>query len=170
MIKAEGDIYMNKNSLIPLLRSDLLSFFDDQQRDFETMMNRFMEGHNLLNEPFPVVPGKVGYPKLDIQQKDDHWLIKATVPGFEKEEIGIEIKKADEFHILTINGRKTAKPEEENGNFFMREIKLSQFSRSIGLPNVTSENIEAELKNGILNVKVPKTPLQKPDIKKIEIK
>ncbi len=90
-------------------------------------------------------------PAIDIIDEKNSYIAQIDIPGFEKEDISISI----ENNILTITGEKTE--ESTNKNYIRKERKYSKFSRSISLiENVDENNIKASLKNGILEVNIPK--------------
>lgn len=65
---------------------------------------------------------------------------------------------------MTINGKKIASKtvDDNHAMYSLREIKSSQFSRSFEIPNVASEEIDAELKNGILTIKIASNSVTPP--------
>lgn len=90
--------------------------------------------------------------KMDIQDNDSSYLVEADLPGVSKN----EIKLALEENILTIEVEREQLSEEIQTNYVRKERKLSAMSRSIRLPDVKSEDIDAKLENGVLTVTVPK--------------
>lgn len=102
--------------------------------------------------------------KLDVQEKDDEYVVEAEVPGFKKEEISIEI--ADE--TLTISAKREEKTEEEKKNYIHKERKYESVSRSIYLPGAVDEGIKAKLNDGMLSIDIPKDKKEKQK-NKIEI-
>jgi len=104
-------------------------------------------------------------PRVDVLEKKDHYLIEADLPGVNKEDVKLEVNKG----VLTISGeRKSEEKEEENG-YTRIERHFGKFERSFTLPeNIKNEKIDAEYKDGILKVKLPKPEEHKP--KQIGIK
>lgn len=93
-------------------------------------------------------------PSLDVINRDSEVLIKAEVPGFDKKDINITIADG----ILTIKGQSSKESKEEKGDYYRREISSSSIARSVSLPtNVDDSKIIANLKNGILEIKLPKS-------------
>lgn len=93
----------------------------------------------------------------DVEDKGDHLAIAADVPGMTAEDIKITISPDD---ILSISGeRKMEKKEEGEGGMYRVERSYGSFMRRFKLPQgVNAEAIEAETKDGVLRLKVPKAP------------
>lgn len=108
--------------------------------------------------------------KTDIKEKKDKYIIEMDLPGFDKENINLELK--DGYLEISAKVEKTEKDEEEE-KFIRHERFYGECSRNFFVgEDLTEEDIEAEFKNGILKIEVPKKePEEKlPDIKKISIK
>jgi len=103
-------------------------------------------------------------PSLDVINRDSEIVIKAEVPGFDKKDISVSIADG----ILTIKGESSSESKEEKGDYYRREISSSSLARSISLSgNVDESKVVANLKNGILEVTLPKTKTSKP--RKVEV-
>lgn len=106
-----------------------------------------------------------GMPKIDMRETKDSVIVKAELPGIAEEEIDVEILD----NIMTISGEKKSDIEEEKDGYFYQESHSGTFSRSFTLPSeVKAEKAEAEMKNGVLTITVPKIEAKK--AKKIAIK
>lgn len=143
--------FNNKNQ--SALKSSKKDFFNDMLEDFFTD-NWFMP-RNLMSDTF----------KIDVEDKENEYLIYAELPGVKKEELTLNFD--DGRLTISINHEENAK--EERKNYIHRERRISSMSRSIYLDRVETDNVEAKLENGILSIKVPKTK-KKDESKKIEIK
>lgn len=104
-----------------------------------------------------------GYPFINLFQEGDNTIMTAEVPGLNKEDIKLEIKD----NLLRISGkRKVDFPEKVSAHRLER--RNISFDRTIKLPvKVDSTQINAEYKNGILKVVLPRAESDKP--KSIEI-
>lgn len=90
-------------------------------------------------------------PKFNFQQTDRSYLIKAAVPGLEKDQISVEL----ENNLLTILGEKKTEEKKDKQSFYSNSY--SAFRRILKLPEDIEENkIEAEYKNGILSIEIPR--------------
>lgn len=90
--------------------------------------------------------------KMDIQDNDSSYLVEADLPGINKDEINLQLEE----NTLTIQVNREESDEQDQNNYVRRERKFSSMSRSIRLPDVKSEDIDAKLENGVLTVTVPK--------------
>jgi HSP20 family protein len=97
-------------------------------------------------------------PSLDLIDRDNEIVVRAEIPGIEKKDIGISI--AD--NVLTIKGQTSSENKEEKGDYYRHEISSSSFARSVSLPsNVDESKVTANLKDGILEVNLPKSESSK---------
>ena len=105
--------------------------------------------------------------KCDVYEKGGNYHIEMDLPGFNKEDISIEAKDG----YLTIKASKSNDTEEkdEERNYIRRERSYGKYSRSFYLGNFDNSDVEAEFKNGILKITVPKKE-QNNDKNYIEIK
>ena len=107
--------------------------------------------------------------KTDIKEKKDKYIIEMDLPGFEKENIKLELNNG----YLTITGKQENKIEEEEEKYVHKERFYGECTRSFYVgDNIKEEDIEAEFKNGTLKIDIPKKDEQKenPETKQIEIK
>lgn len=135
----------------------------------------------LMNRDFPDFTKEFGveffkkgsYPKCDVIDMTDRVEIEMEIPGVNKEDISIEIKPVGQTKELVIKGKKSIDEKEEKKNYLMRELKRSAFMRSFALHNsLESDKINAEFKNGILKISIPKKESEKVEevVTKIDIK
>ena len=107
--------------------------------------------------------------KTDIKEKKDKYMIEMDLPGFEKENIKLELNNG----YLTITGKQENKIDEEEEKYVHKERFYGECTRSFYVgDNIKEEDIEAEFKNGTLKIDIPKKEEQKeiPETKQIEIK
>lgn len=99
-------------------------------------------------------------PQVDIAENENSYMISLAIPGANKEDFNIDLKD----DMLTISGKKERKNEEKEGTKYHRvENFYGSFSRSFTLPdNVNRDAIEAEYKDGLLNLTIPKGEEAKP--------
>ena len=121
-------------------------FFDDFFDDF---IPTFKQDNNM---------------KCDIYEKDDKYFIEMDIPGYDKEDISIDVDN----EYLTISASKENKIDEEDKNYIRKERSYSKMSRSFYIGDAKESDIKAEFKDGILKVIVPKEE-QVETKKKIEI-
>ncbi len=104
-------------------------------------------------------------PVVDIEETDKEYLIKAELPDVPKEYVKVEMLDG----VLTIEGERKREKEEKGKKFHKVERSYGKFVRQFALPvEVEAAKIQAEFKDGMLNVHLPKTATAKP--KAIEVK
>lgn len=102
--------------------------------------------------------------EINIIELPDQYQIEAKVPGFTKKEIDISFKD----NCLIIEGSTSIERKTNSGKVITQEFTYSSFKRNVNLPSkVDIDKAEAELKNGIMTITIPKLPevLKKIDIK-----
>jgi HSP20 family protein len=102
---------------------------------------------------------RVWYPAVDILESKEAYLLRAELPGMNKEDFNLELKEG----TLTLTGeRKSAKPAE-GVEYRSVERVSGKFVRSFTLPEtVKHDGIQATYKDGILEIHVPKAEEAKP--------
>lgn len=126
------------------------------------MLSRRNNGYNLwddfFNDPFfrnPIGNEKTSFMKTDIEDKNNHYLLSVELPGFQKEDIQVELKDG----YLTISAQKNENHDEQDdkGNYIRRERYTGSCRRSFYVGDqVRQEDINAGFKDGVLNLSVPK--------------
>jgi HSP20 family protein len=106
-------------------------------------------------------------PAVNTREASDAYYIEVELPGVKKEDINIDIND----NTLTISGERKVKEEHKEDTFYKVESYYGRFERSFALPeDVDVEKIEAEFKDGILEIKIPKIVKVENKPKRIEIK
>jgi len=94
---------------------------------------------------------------VDVYQTPSHLVIQSAIAGVKAEELNISI----EGDMINIEGERK-KPVEEEGDYFFRECYWGKFSRQIIIPvEVDPNRVEAELKEGVLTIRLPKVQREK---------
>ena len=93
--------------------------------------------------------------KTDIKEKKDKYLIDIDLPGYEKENIKMEI--SDGYLTVHASVNKEVDDEKEKGKYVRKERYVGECSRSFYVgENVSEDEIKAKFKNGTLTIEVPK--------------
>jgi HSP20 family protein len=136
---------------------------------FDKVYDQMMEQH------FPEMAQQVGvnpmqgsaYPKVNVYEYEDKVGVIAEIPGLDKKHIDIEVEDG----ILTISGDKHGLPEDNSAKVIRRELKTSSFKRSFTLgEELDGDIIDANFKDGILSISIPKIAPKKPKVNKVKIK
>jgi len=122
-------------------------------------MNRQLS-HLLDDSPFGAT-GETGQwaPKVDIRETDDALLVQAELPGIDKKDVHLEVKDG----VLTLSGERRYEKDVKEENVHRVERAYGSFSRSFSLPsNVDANKVNAGMKDGVLEVRLPKRESAKP--------
>jgi HSP20 family protein len=99
------------------------------------------------------------FPLLNLTENEDNYYVRAELPGMKAQDVGIQIVDK----TLTISGERKILDEGEKVRYHRRERDAGRFSRAIGLPGeIDSEKIEAQMREGLLTITVPKAEAAKP--------
>ena len=98
-------------------------------------------------------------PLVDISEDEHEYLIKAELPGVEKDQFRVTVEDGN----LLIAGQRESEKEEKNRKFHRIERSYGSFLRSFSMPDdADGAHIKAEFKNGVLKVHLPKSEAAKP--------
>ena len=98
-------------------------------------------------------------PAMDLVEHDDHFLLRADLPGLSEDDVNIELNDGS----LTISGERKAEHKQEERGFYRLERQFGSFSRTLTLPDgIASEQIKASFDIGVLEVWIPKPEERKP--------
>ncbi|MEW6719264.1 MAG: Hsp20/alpha crystallin family protein [Thermodesulfobacteriota bacterium] len=146
---------MRKNPL-SLVKKDTsaVSPFEDFEKRFEEFWHRPFE---MMRAPWWPWWGEREYevsPTVDIYEDGDHVVLKAEIPGMKKEDIHVDITEK----TVTISGEKHKEEKVERKDYYHHERSYGSFARTFHLPwEVKTDKVEAHFKDGILEVRAPKT-------------
>jgi HSP20 family protein len=104
-------------------------------------------------------------PKLDVIDRDNEVVVRAEVPGVKKEDLEISVSG----DLFTIKGQTKREEKEEKGDYYRCEVSQGMFSRTVTLPAMVDEaGAKAQLKDGMLEITLPKTEKSKKRAIKID--
>lgn len=142
-----------------LLRRDPFEVaFSPMSRLFNQMLNEPMDGGTLAQIEEGTLP-------LDISEDEKNVIVRASVPGFRKEDIDVEVHSG----VLTIKAQHNEEHEEKNERFYRRERRFGSMSRRVALPStVREDSCSAQLRDGVLTLYIPKSEAAMP--RKVQIR
>lgn len=121
---------------------------------------------NIFDSDFFDIRPTGNFPSANVKEKEDRFEVELAIPGFDKNDVKVELNDG----LLTISSEKEEENEAKDGRYSRREFNYASFSRSFRLPdNIHEDHIEANFKNGVLVVEIPKAQEVK-KVKAIEIK
>ncbi len=131
----------------------------DLQRGINQILDASME------VPREDVALKAWTPAVDVYEDENVFLIKLELPEVNRDDVKVSLHE----NTLSISGERRVENEEKRENYHRVERSYGQFFRSFTLPpNVNTEAINAQFKDGVLRLTLPKREEAKP--KQIEVK
>ena len=98
-------------------------------------------------------------PAMDLVEGEDHYLLKADLPGVSEEDVTIEVENG----VLTLSGERKAEHERSERGFYRIERAFGRFQRQLTLPEgIDTEAVTAHFDRGVLSVHIPKPEKVKP--------
>lgn len=140
--------------------------FNYLQNQMNRLFNDFFG--DFYMEPLSGETGEAVFvPTVDVSEDEKQIKVSAELPGMSKDHIELTLAKDS----LTIQGEKKSEEEDKGKGYYRRECSYGSFQRVVPLPiEVDDEKAQAEFKNGVLKVVLPKTAAGKESRKKVEIK
>jgi HSP20 family protein len=120
--------------------------------EIDKLVNQFW------NEPLRY-KGQATFPKVDIAENDQAFVLQAELPGMKRSEINVSLEDG----VLTVAGERKPEDEKEGKNYVHRERTYGSFKRSFRLgKEVQADTISAAYTEGVLTVTLPKVEEVKP--------
>ena len=143
------------NPHMDLFRDRMSRFFDEAFNDFVRPVSGEREE----------LGRRAWAPAVDIRETADELVLAAEIPGLTKKDVEITV----EDHTLTLSGERKLEKDVEKENYHRIERAYGRFSRVFTLPaNVRTDQVKAEVKDGVLLIHLPKAEEAKP--RRIEIR
>jgi HSP20 family protein len=119
-------------------------------------MDRLTEG---LSGGLPRLSTAGVFPLINLTEDADRFYLRAELPGIKPDDLEISATA----NSIALSGERRIVPENEGARYHRREREAGKFNRVINLPDqVDSDKIEAECRNGVLTVAIPKSQKSKP--------
>jgi HSP20 family protein len=116
--------------------------------------------------PFAGIDRGIAFaPQFEVKETQDAYVFKADLPGVKESDLDISVTG----NRLSVSGRREAEERHEGETYYAYERSYGSFTRAFTLPDgVDADHVNAELRDGVLALRVPKKPEAQP--KKIELK
>ena len=120
----------------------------NQNPSFSNLMENFEKSfeHNFVNS-------SASMPKVNVINEDKQYLVELAVPGMSKDDFAIKL----ESNKLIISSEQKEEKTKEDKKYTIKEYSFNSFTRSFFLPkNIKHDKVEADYKDGILSISLPK--------------
>jgi len=163
MTKQEkGEHAESKEALVPSLVR-----FPRLARRFDELLEDFFRGPLWPAFRWPEENLVVATPAIDVYEEDGTVVVKAEMPGMKREDLTVEIAG----DVLTISGKRVREEKVDRKDYHRLERSEGAFRRSVHLPaEVQLEQVTAQMKDGVLEIRAPKTEEAKARARTIEVK
>ncbi len=135
---------------------------------FPRLMPNYLDG--VFDDFFTPVRGdEMSKMRCDIYEKDGIYTMEMDIPGFNREDVKIEV---DDNDYLTITAEKNSETNDEDSdkNYVRKERSYGKYQRSFYVGDIDKDKIDAKFENGILKITMPKKEEEKSSKKTIEVK
>jgi len=110
--------------------------------------------------------GMAWAPRMDVYEKDNNLIVKADLPGLKNEDVQVELDDGG----LVIRGTSKSESEAKEENYYRMERSVGTFYRRLPLPfEVQHDQIKATMRDGVLEVRIPKPAETRAEAKKIPV-
>ena len=151
--------------MFSLIRRNPYRGLDSFEREADRLFSRFLGRRpRWWDEEGEVT---VFEPSLNVFEDGDNVVVEAEVPGLKQDEL--ELQLSDDR--LTLRGEVRQESEKKERNYHLKEMRYGSFERSVRLPyDVVADKAQAELKDGVLRVTLPKSEHAKRKVRQIQVK
>jgi HSP20 family protein len=155
--KDNGVLKSDFNHPFAALQREMNQVFDNFSKSFFDFspLSREMDLHKSIT------------PKIDVVETDKEIRVTAELPGMEEKDIEVNFSR----DTLIIKGEKKAEKEDKKEDYYVMERSYGSFQRAIPISaGVDRDKVDANFKNGVLKVTLPKTEEAQKEVKKVKIK
>jgi HSP20 family protein len=140
--------------------------FTDLKREMDSLFDEFFRRRAVPSRlAKPSLASGLYFPPVDIYERADEIVVKAGIPGVNKEDIEVTFRE----NTLTIKGERGRDTDVREEDYHFSEQQYGSFSRSITFPEgLDPEGMKASYKDGILEIVIPKSKKKEP--RQIEVK
>src|ERR687894_152910 len=124
---------------------------DPFPQEFDRLFTRLFDAQQ--------TPAQRWVPAMDLTEAEDHFVLKADLPGLGEDDVSIEVQD----NTLTVSGERRAEHVQREKGWHRIERSFGRFSRALTLPDgVNPDGVSAEFDRGVLSVRIPKPEERQP--------
>jgi len=159
----------------PSVQNNVDRMFDDFRRSFDNIMTPYFTPASLLALPISPLDALQGalpirFPVIDVIDEGDSYKIRAELPGFSKENVDVNVGE----DVLELRAEVKSEPQQKGRfgrKYLSRESAYSAFQRSIQFPeHIVPSKVEGTMKDGILELTIPKKEPESAKLTKVALK
>lgn len=150
-----------------MLRDPELSFDSIHQELNNFLRDTFME--SVFSHPLNLRKMSTWRPAIELKQNEKEYVVKVQLPGVNKEDIHIDLN--NDYMTISAEVKEEKAEKSEDEKIQTSEFRYGKYVRTISFDNpIKTDSCDAEYKNGILNITLPKQKIEKPKTKKLNVK
>ena len=146
-------------------------YFDSIHNELNNFLRDTLLIHSMAN-PLNIKKNSVWRPAVEIKQNDKNYIVKAQLPGVNKDDIEVELD--NDFMTISAEIKEEAEENEEkakNERYHTSEFRYGRYQRTISFDNpIKADESSAVYNKGVLTIKIPKLKTEEKKPKKIDIK
>jgi HSP20 family protein len=147
-----------------VLRWDPFEELREVQRSLDRLFDE-LSGRRPARRP-QAREAAVWEPAVEVYETDQEVVVRAELPGVDPKDVNVTVQD----NTVTIEAETREEQEERGRTYLRRELRYGRFVRSLALPaEVRSDAAKASYRNGVLEVRVPKSERAKPKQVKVEV-
>ena len=129
-------------------------------------MAPFFPMRTFIPRTFGTLP--IRAPLIDVMDEGNQYVINTELPGFDKEDVDIQLNK----DVMVLKAEKKSEKEDKSENYLHRERSYSSCQRTVNFPEeINPSRVEGTMENGILKLKIPKKePKPEEKMMKVQLK
>lgn len=149
---------------VPVQRGGGGDLMDGFQREMNRLFDDFFRSPAFPGGQWPLGGAM---PRVDVEETESEYRVSVELPGIDEKNVNLTLTD----NVLTVRGEKKAEREEKDKNYYLSERSFGSFRRAIPLPTeIDEDKVEARFKNGVLTVRLPKSPEAEAKTRRIEVK
>lgn len=146
-------------------------YFDSIHQELDNFLRDTFISHT-FGHPLNMIKNTILRPAIEVIQNKDNYKVKVQLPGIKKDTIDVEID--NDFMTIcaeTHEEKEEEKQDENNKRYHTSEFRYGKYQRTISFDQpIKSDEAQAEYKDGILTITIPKQNIETKEPKKLEIK
>ena len=146
-------------------------YFDSIHQELDNFLRVTYISHT-IGHPLNMIKNTILRPAIEVIQNKDNYKVKVQLPGIKKDNIDVEID--NDFMTIcaeTHEEKEEEKQDENNKRYHTSEFRYGKYQRTISFDQpIKSDEAQAEYKDGILTITIPKQNIETKEPKKLEIK